>query len=272
MNYIGIRGHRGAGKQTIAYLLGNSIDWIINKRNKIEKFSLEDFDLDFKKWCDLIKSNEDIIHDTTLNKVYFDSFGDAPKTFVSLLLGIDLNVTNNDYYKDHMIINIKDFSSKLYEVIPDNIKCITAEDLYKMLCNKKEPAVILKDTYISLRDFIMYFGREVMQRYFGLNVWVKTLQTSDEWYLSTYNDTNYYKIYMDIKFPSEVTYIKDKNGIVIKVNRPGSKKKGSDRLLHDDRYDYEISIGESLYDLKDIIFEISNEIIENNILKNGKKN
>ena len=37
MNYIGIRGHRGAGKQTIAYLLGETIDYILSKKKTAEK-------------------------------------------------------------------------------------------------------------------------------------------------------------------------------------------------------------------------------------------
>ena len=32
MNYIGIRGHRGAGKKTIAYLLGETINYILLKK------------------------------------------------------------------------------------------------------------------------------------------------------------------------------------------------------------------------------------------------
>lgn len=264
MNYIGIRGHRGSGKQTVAYLLGQTIDWILSDNFK------DTYENDFKRWCNNIIKDEDIINEVSLIKVYFDSFGDSPKTFVSLLLGMDPGTTNNDYYKDHTIINLKDFSYKVYDDIPDDIECLSAEELYKLFNAKKEPATILKDIYVTLREFVMYFGKEVMQRYFGLNVWVKTLRASEEWYQSTYNDKNYYKIYYDIKFPSEVTYIKDKNGVIVKVSRPGSKKKGKDRLLHDDRYDYEVVIGDSLYDLKDTIYEIAEEIIKNNTY--GKEN
>ena len=71
----------------------------------------------------------------------------------------------------------------------------------------------------------------------------------------------------NIKFNSEKeldTYIKEKQGVIVKVNRPGHKKRGVDKLLHDDRIDYELEVGEGLYDLEDKIFEIAEAIIKQN--------
>lgn len=271
MHYIGVRGHRGAGKQTIAYLLGCTIDRIIKWKNSDLILSNEEFDKFFKDRCDEIIKNENMVDEVNLDKVYFDSFGSGPKTFVSLLLGIDTQMTYSDYYKDHTVVNLRDFSYTVYQTIPDNIKCLDSEELYELFNNTGEPSVILKNTYTTLREFIMYFGKEVMQRYFGLNVWVKTLRVNENRYGNSYNDTNYYTIYTDIKFPSEVTYIKDKEGIIVKVSRPKGKKKGTDRLSQDERYDYEVVIGDNLYDLKNNIFDIANEIVTNNLNQNGNK-
>lgn len=264
MNYIGIRGHRGAGKQTVSYLLGCTLDYLIEWKKGSNILSEEEFKEFFIRCCDEIIADENIVDTVNLKRIYFDSFGDGPKTFVSLLLGCDPSMTYSDYDKDHTIVNLRDFSYETYEVIPDNINCLDAEELYKLFSNKKEPSVILKNTYTTLREFIMYFGREVMQRYFGLNVWVKTLRANEERYGSSYNDQNYYKIFTDLKFPSEVTYIKDKKGVVVKVSRPGFKKKGSDKLSQDDRYDYEVVIGKNLYDLQNTIYDIAIDIINNN--------
>lgn len=269
MNYIGIRGHRGAGKQTVAYLLGETIDYILSKKKTDELIGGEQFIELFKEWCNNIKQDEEIINNAELNKVYFENFGDGPKTLASMLLGCDFEHTYSDYDKDHMVINLKDFTYDIYEVIP--FKCLDAEELYQIFSSKKEPAVILKDKYVTLREFIMYFGHEIMQRYFGLNVWVKSLKNNDTKYPVSYNDTNYYKIFTDAKFPSEITYIKDNNGVVVKVNRPSHKKKGKDRLKNDDRYDYEVNIEESLVDLANPIFDIALDIINKNT-KNGKEN
>lgn len=258
MNYIGIRGHRGAGKMTVSYLLGCTIEYIINPM----RFS-NNFDNQFKLWCDLVKDDEYITSHSELDKIYFSSFKETPELMTELLLGT-FDISFDNFNKDHIIINLKDFTYKTYQQTPENIKLLTAEELYELFKDKKEPTAITKDIYVTLREFVMYFGREVMQRFFGLNVWVKTLRNSDERYKPTYNDFNYYKIFMDVKYPSEVTYIKDKGGVIIKVTRPGHKKRGVDKLLHDDRVDYNIEIGESLYDLKDTIYELANTIINSN--------
>lgn len=271
MNYIGIRGHRGAGKKTVAYLLGETLNYILQKKkgDKILNYE-EEFKELFKNWCNSIKNNEEIIDNVDLEKVYFENFGDGPKTFVYMLLGCDSKYVYDDYCKDHMIINLKDFTWKFVDDLPEDYG-IKAEELYQLFSSKKEPAVILKDTYVTLREFIMYFGHEIMQRYFGLNVWVKSLINNDVKYPVTYNDTNFYKIFADAKFPSEITYIKNNGGLVVKVNRPKYKKKGKDMLKHDDRYDYEVNIGDSLYDLSEPIWDIAIDIINKNI-KNGKEN
>ena len=57
MQYIGIRGHRGAGKNSISYLLGRTIDYFI--KNKVIK---SDYDSLYKSWVD------DIMNDDNLRK------------------------------------------------------------------------------------------------------------------------------------------------------------------------------------------------------------
>ena len=111
----------------------------------------------------------------------------------------------------------------------------------------------------------MYFGLEVMQRFFGANVWVKSLKSSEEFYNSIFNEDNNVKIFTDIKTPGEITYIKNNNGKVIKVSRPGFKKqqKGMDKLSQDNRYDFEIIVNRDLYDTKEQILEISKQLLEN---------
>ena len=59
MNYIGIRGHRGAGKNSISYLLGNTISFLLSKKN-------ENFDESYKSWVDNIMEDESIINKCSL--------------------------------------------------------------------------------------------------------------------------------------------------------------------------------------------------------------
>lgn len=269
MNYIGIRGHKGAGKKTISYLLGNTIEYIMNMNRGIEQDSYNNM---FVSWCDNIVTDENIVQNIALDNIYFDSFGDTPKLLTELLLGCDQKYLYDDYYKDHVIVNMRNFKCSVYDIIPSDIKLFDAEGMYNNFSQKKNPLPITKDLYITLREFIMYFGREVMQRFFGLNVWVKSLAASSKRFNNIFDEDQAYKIFMDVKFPSEVTYIKDRNGIIINVTRPGHRKRGSDKLSQDVRIDYEVVIGKNLYDLSKIIYNIANEIIKNNTKENGKEN
>ena len=113
---------------------------------------------------------------------------------------------------------------------------------------------------MSLRDFILYFGQTVMQKYFGQDVWVKSTAQNDK------RNEEYFeygfRIYTDIKAPTELTYLIDKHAVIINVERRGFKKKGGLDLLRDDtRWNYNIEIkGNDLMSIKDKILEIAENI------------
>lgn len=266
MNYIGVRGHRGAGKNSVAFLLGCTIDYL--KEHKDELVTDNTFDESFEQWVNDVMMNEDIIGEVSLSNVYFDSFADTLKMFVELLTGVPQSYIYDDYYKDHTVINVRDFTYKVYDEIPETIELYTKDELYEAMIKPKNPMVIMKNTYITLREFILYFGMNVMQRFFGLNVWVKSLKQNSTRYSSLFDEENNYKIFSDVKTPSEVTYILENGGCIVHVTRPGNRKKsgGFDRLSKDGRIDYTIHVGGNLYELKPQILEIAKQIIN----KNGK--
>ena len=109
MNYIGITGHRGSGKTSIGYLLGHIRDCIKGKYTK------EDIKKLYLTWCETIKKNNNAIYDCGLDHVYFDEFGEMPKSFVAQLLSIDMSVLDNDVMKDKMYVNMKDFKLYVFE-------------------------------------------------------------------------------------------------------------------------------------------------------------
>ena len=140
---IGITGHRGSGKTSIGYLLGNILNSIRRHHTKEEIFE------DYKKWCTTIKQNNNAIYDCCLDYIYFDEFGEMPKSFVAQLLGIDMSVLDNDTLKDTMYVNMSNFKLYAYD---DSVKVINAEGILS------KPAKKWKDTYISLREFIKVFS------------------------------------------------------------------------------------------------------------------
>lgn len=257
MKYIGIRGERGSGKDLITYVISNILNHMIYEGEEPTKEQVD-------KWIKDIIDNENIIHEISLNNIYIDSFGDAVKIFVAMLLGCDTKYLYDDYYKDHMVINMATFEYKIYDNIPDNLILISNELLSDYLLKKGSPDQPLSNIYMSLRDFILYFGHDVMKRFFGANIWIKSLNSNNIMFENIFTDKTY-KIYRDVKTSSEVTYIKDRKGIIIKINKPhNKKKKGLDTLSKDKRIDYIIDIPDNIYDIYDNILKICKEILKDN--------
>jgi hypothetical protein len=259
MTYVGIRGHRGAGKSTVAYLLAKTINYLLT-----EEGDAMEFDSRFHTWCNIFRQDETVLNDLDLDRVIIEGFGDGPKMMANMLTGIPFEDMNNDYKKDHTIINLKDFKVIEDGSIPENAGCWDAKAYFMHTVASTDPEPLTDDVYMTLREFILYFGIYVMQNAFGRNVWVKSLIANNKYYNGLFqDDCNRYKIFPDIKASSEITYIKDKGGVIIKVSRPGHKKVGGmDLLRGDSRYDYEVVIDGELESLSSQILKIANEIID----------
>lgn len=243
---IGITGHRGSGKTSIGYLLGNILNSI--KRNHIKEEIFEDY----KNWCATIKQNNNAIYDCCLDYIYFDEFGEMPKSFVAQLLGIDMSVLDNDTLKDTMYVNMSNFKLYSYD---DSIKVINAEGILS------KPAKKWKDTYISLREFIKVFSIDIMQRFFGSDVWLKSRKVNEEKWNHFIDG---WKLFTDVKTKEEINYIKDNNGIIIRTIRPLNRKKneGITNTQNADS-DFIINTEGQLIDLFDKIYEIAIQIYDN---------
>ena len=266
MKYIGVKGHRGSGKKTVAYLLGQTIEYLVEHSNQI--MSIEEFRECFKLWCKDICENEDIIYSAELKHVYFDSFGDAPRLFVTMLIGCPNCWASDDMKKDNVVVCLNDFSYKDYDGSNIDVKLVSADDAQRAMSemlrsNFGSPVDLSKEEniYMTLREFILYFGMNVMQDWFGKNVWVKCYKANSALFTNIFDD-GVCRIYSDVKSTSEAQYIRDREGIIIGVERPGHRKKDT-QLSFDNgmKDDYKIKIGSNLEDLADPIFDIALKII-----------
>lgn len=274
MNYIGIRGHRGAGKNSISYLLGNTLEYI----NQVGDPELSGnlFEHDYNHWCDTLMKSENCINEISLTHVYFDSFSDSIKLFIKLILGCPDEYVYEDKYKDLIVINLKDLSYKPLSEFEKEPKLKTANEVYKLMPfnSDEKPTKLYNDHYMKLSEFIMYFGFEVMQRFFGKNIWVKIMQSNSSVYdgfFEEMSDQIYYKIFSDIKAHAEETFIRNNNGVIVKIMRPGHKKGGSklqDELMTD--CDFSIIIDGDLYSIKDKIINLAKNINDKFKQKYGK--
>ena len=245
MKYIGITGHRGSGKTSVAYLLGNILEMLKYHKTKDEIKSY------FAEWCETIKMNNNAIYDCNLNHVYFDEFGEMPKAFTAQLLSIDMDLLDSDFMKDNMYVNMKDF--KLYKY-DSSYTVMTHKELIEAATSTKR----WKDVYVTLRDFITYFSIDIMQTYFGNNVWLKTRIVNDNKYGTP--DSGW-KVFSDAKTAEEIKYIKEKNGVILRTLRPSNRKANSGITDAEDcNTDFVIITEGELIDLFDSLFEIANKI------------
>lgn len=261
IKYIGICGHRGSGKNTMAYLIANTLEYILTNEFIEEKYYNK-----FKQWCDEIIKDESCVSSSQRNKVYIESFSDDLKLYINLLTGIPIEHMYEDSCKENVAINLKDLSEVNVKDITNKDLLITREKLFE-LRNTKKISQITSDLYITLGDFILYFGYDVMQRFFGANFWVKSLRKSEDKWQSNWNNEVIYKIYSDVKTECERDYIKDHGGVIIKVVRPDHKKSASPLSKDIDFKEDAVinSVEGGLYDLRNDIYRISMNILLNNL-------
>ena len=254
MQFIGITGHRGSGKTSVGYLLGNTLNAICKHTE------IEDIETEFKYWCDTIKADENAIYDCPLYYVYFDEFGEMPKSFVAQLLSIDMSILDNDTMKDTMYVNMKDFKLYSYD---KSFEVIKASDVLNHRGTKK-----WKDVYLSLREFAKLFSIDIMQNHFGSDVWLKSrVVNDDKWQISS---TDGFKVFSDVKTKDEIKYIKDNSGIIVRTLRPSHKKidAGITNTENSDA-DFIINTEGPLTGLFEKIYEIANEIYTKQNIKDN---
>ena len=214
----------------------------------------------FPKWCESIRKDNNAIYDTSLYYVYFDEFGELPKSMVAQLLGIDMGILDNDFMKDHMYVNLKDFT--IHRDI-ENGNVVTPTEYISMV-NIYKPKQIQK-VYMSLREFTKMFSVDIMQRIFGTNVWLKSRVRMNEQYGEVDDG---WRIFTDVKLGDELLYIKDKNGVIIEVSRPVNRKKDNGiSNIEGIEVDYTITIMTDISDMFEDLYKIAKDIYED---KNDK--
>lgn len=268
VKYIGIRGHRGSGKNTIAYLLGSIIQYFIDNKNSTPETLIDDssFNIMYKVCCDAIKQDEQqALANVNNENVYIETFGSSPKMLIELLTDIPHEYFNSDYHKDHVVVNLKDFSWSIDEN-EANLKSLCSAQA--VIEGVEREGFDNSTIYLSLREFIVYFAT-VCMKYLGSNIWVKAMRCNEKRnsrYDDYFNIGTIYKIFADIKAPSELSYVKELDGVIIMVERPEFAKtnKGVSTLDKDPRYDYKVTIEKDILEdtkLKEQLLNIAYALI-----------
>jgi hypothetical protein len=239
MAIIGVFGYAGSGKDTVGKLIQYNmsrsripIEEVIENYSNNEWWMEEQSGWEIKKWAGKLKYIASII-----TGIPVDKFED--QEFKRTNLGPEWNITKN-YESDAPWIAE---GGESYE----------------------EP--------MTVRDLLQILGTEAMRDGLHKNVWVNALMadytpTQVQWSqgpIGGYEDgplPNW--IITDTRFPNEAQAIKDKGGLVIKVDRPGVGPVNghpSEDALKDYNFDYVIHNDGSINDLDNKVIEFINNYI-----------
>lgn len=257
-NYIGVFGHRGSGKTSIGYLLTNAVEYLINPK----AFGNRSWD-DVYKSCVLVCMNE-TYPGNYLRQAYYLTFSEDIIFNLSSLTGIRTEDLFNDTYKDTMYINLRTMDAVSD---PDPAKITTREELFESR-SRGDIAPIDDDIYILARDFILYYAHDVMQRFFGSNIWLIMHKYLNSRYDIGWFYSAVYRIYTDVKSECEYEYLKELGASFVEVRRPEHKKEDTMLSTYNNfKPDYTIDVNGDLMSLKDTIYNIAKQIVERNAEK-----
>ena len=200
---IGICARKGAGRKTAAWLLAQTMEEI-RKGTPYEKFKVL-----FESWVKLVIL--DPAEATSTDHVVLDSFGehilDQVKQFCPVLIGYDLH--------DERTLQTIYINPATFEVIEDGklpsdecFVCTAREYVDYVDDNDEVPTTI----YLSLGEFVMYFARYVMKKWFGPNVWLNIATATADAMGSPDS-----RIYWDVKTQAELDYVKRNGGTIIEL-------------------------------------------------------
>lgn len=225
---IGIAGKKQSGKNTVANLIQYYI--AIEKKPSIEEL------IPFKA----VIEKDEIAGAAETSGWYQKGFAKKVKVIASIITGIPVSVMDSEEYKSQTLSNMTGNDWKVYVV----------NNLQEAMFSKKEEAVnfiryiyqndkmkvpdsYFKEYDITLRELLQKIGTDLFRDMIHPDVWVKALM--DEYRPIDYeskvdpdrvnNATYQIPIYpnwiiTDVRFPNEVSAVKEEKGLIIKVVRP----------------------------------------------------
>jgi len=165
---------------------------------------------------------------------------------------------------------IRKFAGKLKD-IAEHLTGIDIEKFEDQEFKKTElgPEWAIHGMPMTVRDFLQKLGTDAMRMGLHDNVWVNALMadyTSEESWLNTSLGEKPDVVYpnwiiTDVRFPNEAQAIKDKGGIIIRVDRPGVSPINdhpSEIGLDDWKFDYRIANVSDIFALTGTVRNILN--------------
>lgn len=250
-NLIGIRGSAGSGKDTVAYLFGGALETYLNHRD----ISIFDSYVWFKKWNSLkenaLKANGNILQTEGVGDysyIYYETFADNVKLILSLFTGINYELFYDSNAKENLYFCLNTFETCWKDKLYEDANIICDDDLYEKIILEDFKISYKTDAekyWISIRSLMVYFGSHIIQTFFGKRAWVNSLKVGKK---NNNINEEVVTIISDCRFPHELSYIRENNGLILQIESNRKKIKESNSIAETsllDNNDYDIVIDNS---------------------------
>lgn len=146
------------------------------------------------------------------------AFADKVKEDIVKILGIppeewELFLHSEDY-KNNMVVDLGKLTIEHVDSL-GNKKLIKASDMTPVILAD------IENYYMSLREFMVYYGTYIMRGSLGENIWISRLFNSDSFKKKIENPDILVTI-TDVRFPNEYEACKEAGFKIIKVVNPDS--------------------------------------------------
>lgn len=128
----------------------------------------------------------------SLNDAKRYAFADSLKDQIAHLLNIDCAYLHDQDYKSSHV------------VLKKNLQTLHINDVVNYP----------KESYWTIREFMQYYGTDVMQNAFGKNVWI------NKTFNNIVSDKSDFPVITDVRFKAEYKFVKFNNGIIINIINP----------------------------------------------------
>ena len=178
---------------------------------------------------------------------WIKKFADPLKKMLSVLLNVPFERFNQRTFKEDYSVCVPTLDLMLtgdYKI---------SDSKFNKLVKQLDPE--LKNSNLTIRQLMQYFGTQIMQEYFGKRIWI----------YSTLRNSSKYTIISDLRFIEECKAVKERNGICIYVNRPGygfglhASELEMKELFEENQYDYVVENTGTLEDLFNEIKKLCND-------------
>ena len=248
--YIGLNGLAGSGKDTVAKMLN-----IILMKDWEDYNSCKNFYNNF-----YTKPNASATYYEKFkginDRVICLAFADQLKFICADIFGIDLRCFYFNKSTAWICVN-KGF--EYTEIRPENV--ISCEEYYYNINEYKQSDI---KYWMSLRDILVYIGTYVLQQDLNKNVFINIVSNKIKASILS-NHNIQYTIITDVRFVHEFDYIRQNNGLTIKILRNGIKQLDNiaeHDLDEEDSYDFIIENNEGYDELFKQVWNLVHDNIE----------